>query len=364
MLDLFPFALAGALQGEHLWLVDLVLSWRRLRELCGRVTATDEVGLTEMAQLVAEVRPQLLRLYRVIKRDPQATLDRHPSYHTLLHLCSAVRNLGSLPEQSTDQFEHVHRWLKALFVECTNHSHDEEVLVPQVMRAAQVRQCKPTSTLALRVGATKIVYPELSIVASSVQRLETVVATNMSAFRATESQVLSFCAFLPNWCDWYTQDCPLVTADMSMVVRLLKRSLRPIDHDLHAQRCDLWRVDAGTGCKGPFGWAVKYLERDHDVLLETTDGHFCVLLLPFTIHANVLVSSPLFGVQLFCKRLQPALPRGAICPRFRLPFLKDSCHAADLESYCLLNPARVKATWSLVPVAPASDKVALFYAHQ
>ena len=149
-----------------------------------------------------------------------------------------------------------------------------------------------------------------------------------------------------------------------MVVRLLRRSLRPMDRDLGARRCELWQVKAGTGCKGPFGWAVKYLERDHDVLLETTNGDFCVLLLPFTIHDNVLVSSPLFGVQLFCKLLQPTLPGRAICPRFRLPFLKDSCDAAELGSYCLLNPARVKATWSLVPVAPASDKVAMFYARQ
>jgi hypothetical protein len=145
-----------------------------------------------MEQLVAEVRPQLLRLFRAIKGDPEATLDGHPSYHTLLHLCAAVRTLGSLPEQSTDQFEHVHRWLKALFVECTNHSHDEEELIPQVMRAADLRQCKPTHTLALRVGATQNVYPDLSIVAPSIQTLESVVATSMSAFRAMEAQVLSF----------------------------------------------------------------------------------------------------------------------------------------------------------------------------
>lgn len=150
LMDRYRFGISGVFGAEYTWLMDLLILWDRFTFLCNTVDAHDHTGLEELRRIVPNVQNGLLRLYREFKNDPLANLDRQYSFHTISHMCDAIVLLGSLPDQSTDQFEHVHCFLKFIFVECTNHSHDSESLFVQMMRAIAKRRCRPTTTIALR----------------------------------------------------------------------------------------------------------------------------------------------------------------------------------------------------------------------
>lgn len=114
----------------------------------------------------------------------------------------------------------------------------------------------------------------------------------------------------------------------------------------------------GTGLKGPFGWAHSHGTRNHDTVVQTTGGDFCLVLLAFSLHINLQVEEPL----VYCKNLSPALATGTICPSMQLPVLKDNQGPNQASSYKVLRARDIKKTWTLVSVMVAEDQVPTFYA--
>lgn len=151
LMQRYRFGVSGVFPEEYQWVMTLLIDWVEFTDLCRLVNAANEEGLCKLTAMIPRIQKLLLQLYQAKEQKKDASLARQYTFHTLEHIPDAIRSLGSLPEQSTDQFEHVHGFLKAIFIECTNHSNDEEELVPQMMRSLAIRLCQPDVELRPRI---------------------------------------------------------------------------------------------------------------------------------------------------------------------------------------------------------------------
>ena len=344
LMDIIPFALVGVVkQGTLGWLLDLTISWTRLRELVNSAEAGDFALLAEIDERVAICRPLLRRL---CEQGCGTSVDDQPTYHQLVHLSLCAKRAGSLRELATDGFENFHQVVKSAFLNNTNRALKEEVVVPQVMRSLAKRDfgsrpVVPAKVIRTRVGVVNGRKIILEKALEEVNRSWSI-HVRVSAFCLLEHVLSRLDPSDPasDLMKWFgSLDVRAATPAM------LKRVV----------------VSVGTGAKTPVGRLNDY-RGSKNTLVRLNSGRFAVVVLVAEFPFQNAQSLGL-DCAIFCKYVEDFMDGDVFDDRFGLPCLVDSLDFNRQDSYVLVNGQSIESVWSLMPVA-SPDERGVFYARK
>jgi len=327
LVKMLPFALFGLLPRDSDWVLDYVLLWNEVHDLWRAATVHDVAQLRAKTQLFD---PAMLRMAEATGKT-EASLRQKPTVHALQHAATDVYLFGSSYASSTESYEKLHeRITKKTFQTETSRTNVSERIAREMLRAN------------LRRGLA-FQPPRLAAPVS-------VAPVGVTGLGGASGQALIY-ALRPllknHLVSWEA------TTAINLIVRYVTRngSLERCGDFFDARAAFSLKVRVGNGVRIPGGQKACVAPKSDGLIkspvLELENGTFSVLLVAFELVVSTILPQCCF---VLAKKLEAPLRDGLICPRFRLPLLRDGFSRNDESSYFLVDLPRVKAVWNAVVV--------------